>query len=223
MDPFWSLLTFLGSAFCHQIPDRSYALGDLQMPLCARCIGLQFGFLLSSIFLWTGARRFASGMPEKRALLVLSTLFLAGAFEAVLSYSGLSESDNLRRTISGLLIGTTVPFVVVPLLNKILFAGRNDMTVFKNPLDWAWLGVIFIIGGAAILLATYNIALFYAVSVLGIVGMFVFSLTMVTLLVTLLTDGRKMARRSRIMTSMALTVAFILLLATVHSVFFPQI
>ena len=223
MDPFWSLLTFLGSAFCHQIPDRSYMLGDLQMPLCARCIGLQFGFLLSSIFLRTGARRFASGMPEKRALLVLSMLFLAGAFEAVLSYSGLSESDNLRRTISGLLIGTTVPFVVVPLLNKILFAGRNDMTVFKSPLDWAWLGVIFIIGGVAILLATYNIALFYAVSVLGIVGMFVFSLTMVTLLVTVLTDGREMARQRRIIISMVLTVAFILLLATVHNVFFPQI
>jgi hypothetical protein len=32
-----------------------------------------------------------------------------------------------------------------------------------------------------------------------------------------------MARRRRIMISMVLTVAFILLLATVHNVFFPQI
>jgi uncharacterized membrane protein len=210
MDPFWSLLTFLGSAFCHQIPDRSYALGDLQMPLCARCIGLQFGFLLSSIFLWTGARRFASGMPEKRALIVLS-------------YSGLNGSDNLRRTISGLLIGTTVPFVVVPLLNKILFAGRNDRTMFKNPLDWAWLGLIFMIGGAAILLATYNVALFYAVSVLGIIGVFVFSFTMITLLVMVLMDKREMSVRNRIRMSMVLTIVFILALAIVHKVFFPQI
>jgi uncharacterized membrane protein len=223
MDPFWSLLNFLGSAFCHQIPDRSYMLGDLQMPLCSRCIGIQFGFLLSSIFLWAGARRFASGMPEKRALTVLSLLFLAGAFEAALSYSGLSESDNLRRTISGLLIGTPTPFVVVPLLNKILFAGRNDRTMFKNLLDWAWLGVIFIIGGAAILLATYNIALFYAVSVLGVIGIFVFSFTMLTLLVVVLTDGGEMVRRRRIMLSIVLTVAFILVLAIVHNVFFPQI
>ena len=223
MDPLWSLLTFLGSAFCHQIPDRSYAFWDLQMPLCARCIGIQLGFLLSSIFLWTGARRFASGMPEKRALIILSALFLAGALEAILSYSGLSESDNLRRTISGLLIGTTVPFVVVPLLNKILFAGRNDMIAFKSPLDLAWLGVIFIIGGAAILLATYNIALFYAVSILGIIGIFVFSLTMITLLVAVLTDGSEMARRRRIMISMVLTVVFILVLATAHNVLFPQI
>ena len=79
------------------------------------------------------------------------------------------------------------------------------------------------IGGAAILLATYNITLFYAVSVLGIVGIFVFSLTMITLLVTVLTDGRKMARRSGIMISMVLTVVFILVLATAHNVFFPQI
>jgi len=193
------------------------------MPLCARCIGIQFGFLLSSIFLWTGARRFASGMPDRRALLVLSALFLAGAFEAILSYSGLSESDNLRRTVSGLLIGTTIPFVVVPLLNKIVFAGRNDRIMFKNPLDWAWLGAIFMIGGAAILLATYNTALFYAVSILGIIGIFVFSLTMITLLVTVLTDGREMVRRRRALISIVLTVTFILVLATVHNVFFPQI
>ena len=223
MDPFWSLLTFLGSAFCHQIPDRSYALGDLQMPLCARCIGIQFGFLLSSIFLWTGARRFASGMPDRRALIVLTALFLAGALEAVLSYSGLSESDNLRRTVSGLLIGTPTPFVVVPLLNKIAFAGRNDRTMFKNPLDWVWLGIIFMIGGASILLATDNIVLFYAVSVLGVIGVFVFSFTMLTLLVTVLTDGREMARQRRIIISIVLTVAFILVLATVHNAFFPQI
>jgi len=223
MDPFWSLLTFLGSAFCHLIPDRSYALGDLQMPLCARCIGLQFGFLLSSIFLWTGARRFASGMPEKRALLVLCALFLAGAFDAILSYSGLSESDNLRRTVSGLLIGTPTPFVVVPLVNKILFAGRNDRTMFKNSLDWAWLCVIFMIGGAAILLATYNIALFYAVSILGVVGIFVFSFTMIILLVTVLMDKREVTVRNRIRMSVVLTIVFILTLAIIHNVFFPQI
>ena len=193
------------------------------MPLCARCIGIQFGFLLSSIFLWTGARRFASGMPEKKALLVLTALFLAGALEAGLSYSGLSESDNLMRTVSGLLIGTPIPFVVVPLLNKIMFSGRNDRTMFKSPIDWAWLGMIFMIGGAAILLATHNIALFYAVSVLGIIGVFVFSFTMVTLFVTVLTDGRQMARRRRIIISMVLTIAFILVLATVHNALFPQI
>lgn len=223
MDPFWAILTFLGSAFCHQIPERSYALGDLQMPLCARCIGIQFGFLLSSVFLWTGSRRFASGMPEKRALIVLSALFLAGTIEALISYSGLSESDNFRRTVSGLLIGTTTPFVVVPLLNKILFAGRNERTMFKKPLDWTWLGAIFLIGGGAILLATYNIALFYAVSVLGVVGIFVFSFTMITLLVTVLTDKKELARRRRVEISLVLTLVFIMVLATVHNVFFPQI
>ncbi len=223
MDPFWSLLMFLGSAFCHQIPERSYILGDLQMPLCARCIGIQLGFLLSSIFLWTGARRFASGMPEKRALVVLSVLFLAGAVEAILSYSGVSESDNLRRTVSGLLIGTPTPFVVVPLLNKILFDGRNDRIMFKNPVDWVWLWLIFMTGGAAILLATYNIVLFYIVSILGVVGIFVFSFTMITLLVTVLMDKREMTVRNRIRISAVLTIVFILTLAIIHNVFFPQI
>jgi hypothetical protein len=178
---------------------------------------------MSSIFLWTGARRFASGMPEKRSLIVLSALFLAGTLEALLSYSGLSESDNFRRTVSGLLIGTTVPFVVVPLLNKILFTGRNDRTMLKSPLDLIWLGIIFMIGGGAILLATHNIVLFSAVSVLGVAGIFVFTFTMFTLLVKVLTDKKELARRRIVWTSLLLTFVFILVLAIVHNVFFPQI
>ena len=223
MDELWSILMFLGSAFCHQIPERSYFLGDLQMPLCARCIGLQLGFLLASLFMWTGARKFASGMPDPKVLAVLTILFISGILGAILSYAGLGGSGNLERTISGLLIGIPLPFVVVPLLNGIVFPGRNARVLLRLPEDWAWLAAIFAVGGGAILLSIYIAPLFYIVSILGVADIFVFSFTMLTLLVAILWDKKIMTIKRRASISSLLTILLILLLAAIHNLLLPQI
>ena len=211
----------LGSAICHQLPERSYILGDLQMPLCARCIGIHLGFLLSSLFLWTGSRRFASGILEKSAYIVLAVLFFIGCIDAILSYSGLSESDNLRRTVSGLLMGTTMPFLIVPLVNRILFPGRNGRVMFKSRVDWAWLSTIYLVGAAIILSATTSFLLFSAVSILSVIGSIVFLFTLTTLLVLVLTDARGMSGHQRIELSAVSTVAFLIVLAIIHIMIFP--
>lgn len=223
MDALWSILMFLGSAVCHQLPERSYFLGDLQMPLCARCIGIQLGFLLSSLFLWTGGRRFASALLGKRSMIVLAILFIIGFGDGILSYSGVSQSDNLRRTISGLLIGTTVPFVVVPLLNGILFPGRNGHRILEKMTDWGWYVVIFALGAAAIFASVSFAPLFYSVSVLGIAGVFAFFITMITLLVMVLLDRKSISIKNKLVLSAVIAIAVIMSLAVIHNVFFPQI
>ncbi len=223
MDPFWSLLMLFGSALCHQIPERSYLLGDLQMPICARCIGIHIGFLLSSIIVWTGARRFSSAMPGKRALVVLIAIAFVGFIEAVISYGGISESDNLRRTISGILIGTPLPFIIVPFLNLIVFPGRNSRVPFKNAMDWVML-IIALVGGAAlILLATSSIVLFVIVSVLGIIGIVVLLFTLILLLVAVLTDNKAWSVRKRMVVAAISCSVVIVVLAAVHNLFFPFI
>src|SRR4030042_7152551 len=115
------LLMFLGSALCHQLPERSYFLDGVQMPLCARCIGIHFGFVLSAIYLSTGPRRFSSVLPRVWQLAVLGAVMSIFLIDSILSYSGLSTSDNLRRTLSGLALGVPLPFLLVPLLTYILF------------------------------------------------------------------------------------------------------
>lgn len=221
MDPLWSVLMFLGSSFCHQLPERSYMIGDLQMPLCARCIGIHLGFVLSSLFLWTGSRRFASAILAKKTYIILAALFFVGSIDAILSYSGLNESDNLRRTVSGLLIGTTIPLVTVLLINKILFPGRNSRILFEGHVDWIWFAAIYLVGAAMILLATASLPLFYVVSVLGVIGLTIFAFTIIMVLVLILTDGKEMRIGKKIAISAVTTAALVLTLSAVHIILFP--
>jgi uncharacterized membrane protein len=223
MDPLWSLLMLIGSAFCHQLPERSYMIGDLQMPLCARCIGIHVGFLLSSILVWTGARRFSSAMPGKKTLAVLGAMAITGFLAALLSYAGIGGSDNLSRTISGLLIGTSIPFVAVPLLNHILFPGRNGHVMFANYKDWALLLSAFAIGAVLILLSESSIAIFYLTSVLGIIGMIVLSFTILLLLLAVLTDGKVMSLRKKLVITAISCFVFLFVLAAFHDLLLPQI
>jgi hypothetical protein len=39
----------IGSAICHQLPERSYHLWAAQMPVCARCAGIYFGAVFGAI------------------------------------------------------------------------------------------------------------------------------------------------------------------------------
>jgi len=221
MDPLWSLLTFIGYAFCHQLPERSYMFADLQMPLCARCIGIHVGFLLSSVVVWTGARRFASGIWNRKIVIAIATTVIFGFAMAIASYLGLGGDDNLSRTISGLLIGTPLPFIVVPVLNMAMFPGRNRRSFLDSPLDILLVIAAFALGAALILLATGSIVLFYLASILGILGMLAFTFTMVSILVAVLTDGKGMRIRNKLIVSAVLSLALILLLAAIHSVILP--
>lgn len=168
------VLMLLGSTICHQLPERSYSFDGVQMPLCARCIGIHFGFLLSTLFLFTGSRRFAGGLPSVRQAIGLAAIMAFFLIDAGLSYSGLSESDNLRRTLSGLSLGVPFPFLVFPFLNSILYPGRNPSNPLSKKSGWAWLAVIYCIAAAAILASGSVGAMFYAVSSAGIIGLFLF-------------------------------------------------
>jgi hypothetical protein len=53
----------IGSAICHQLPERSYHLWTAQMPVCARCAGIYVGAALAAI-VSSGAR----GVPPSATL-----------------------------------------------------------------------------------------------------------------------------------------------------------
>jgi hypothetical protein len=39
----------VGSVLCHQLPERSYHLWGVQLPVCARCLGIYFGGAMAAV------------------------------------------------------------------------------------------------------------------------------------------------------------------------------
>ena len=49
------------SRICHQKPERSFRLGGIPLPVCARCLALYAGGTIGALLGWVGARRLPSG------------------------------------------------------------------------------------------------------------------------------------------------------------------
>lgn len=223
MEAFFDLLMLLGSSVCHQIAERSYTFGDYQMPLCARCMGIHVGFLVSTVLIWMGALRHASGLPKKRDLVVLCAIMSVAVADAVISYSGVSTSDNLRRTLSGLCLGVTLPFILLPLINAVLFPGCNPRGLMSRPLDWVRPVAAYAVGAVAILAAPSALALFAAVSAAGIVGLFLmFSCGIMTVL-SLALERRHIAPRRLALMSVAIAASVLMASALFHNTFLPDV
>jgi uncharacterized membrane protein len=223
MVTFESILMFLGSTVCHQLPERSYFFEGFQMPLCARCIGIHFGFILSTLFFLTGSRRFASGLPGLKQMIVLGAIMSFFLVDAGLSYSGISTSDNMRRTLSGLSLGVPFPFVIYPLLNTILLPARNPRVMLSNPLDWVWLGGLYGLGAALILSAADIAPIFYLVSVIGVIGVFVFFTALLSVILALLIDKKPFSAWLKVACAAMLAVVVLMSLAVVHEAIFPSV
>lgn len=216
MDTFWSLLMFLGSTLCHQLPERSYFFDSIQMPLCARCIGIHFGFLSSTAFLWTGSRRFTSGIPSPKHMAVLGAVMAFFLLDTAVSYGGISTSDNLRRTLSGLSLGVTFPFLLIPLLNSTVFPGRNVTRLFSRTTDWAWFAGLYGIAAVAILVSSDSKALFYAVSLVGVIGIFFFYVLAVSLIFMLALEDRPFPKRFKLAGATVTAVSLLMVLALLN-------
>ncbi len=221
MDALNDLLMFLGSSVCHQIAERTFTFGDEQMPMCARCMGIHVGFLVSAVLLWAGGVWRASSFPSVRAMVVLGALMAVGAADALLSYSGLIPSDNLRRVLSGAAMGTAVPYFVVPLLNMTLFPGRDPRSLLSVPQDWLRLASAYGVTAVAILVAPSAYASFVVVSVVGIVGLFA-TFTSIVMSILALAVPRLRARWLAL-ASVALATSMLLLMAVSRATFLPEV
>lgn len=95
-----SWMEFCGKfAGCHQMPERSFFLGEYQFPLCARCTGIQIGRLIA-VLLFPFVL-----IPMKIALTVLPLLLLPLAIDGLVQKYTKYESNNCKRVITGILWG----------------------------------------------------------------------------------------------------------------------
>ena len=120
------------SLICHQRPERSFRIGGVQMPVCARCSGLYVSGALGSILAWSGRRR--TRAPSSGRLQAVSTggvvLAIAALPTAVtfgLEFVGLLKFSNAARALAALPLGVVAGWLFVRMLR---YDSRLDG--FKN-------------------------------------------------------------------------------------------
>ena len=93
----YETLFHLMSIFCHQMPERSWFLYDVQLPLCVRCTAVTLGALLAAAYIL--ARR-----PVPRMMICLLGATPLG-LDVLLQVSGVFEGSNTVRAVTGLGFG----------------------------------------------------------------------------------------------------------------------
>lgn len=107
----WHRLMMLGAGTgCHQKPERSLYIHGWQLPVCARCTGVIFGYLIAlPAFLLTGLH------------LILSLVGCLIMFvDWFLQQKGFKESHNDRRVVTGVLGGFGIMSLQLYIITRIL-------------------------------------------------------------------------------------------------------
>jgi uncharacterized membrane protein len=96
---------------CHQIPERSYYLGEHVFGVCSRCTAIYLAFLIG-VIIYPFVRRLSDiDLPS------LFYLFIgvgALGIDVGLDMLDIHKNTFITRDISGFIIGIVLPFYIIP-------------------------------------------------------------------------------------------------------------
>lgn len=187
----------VGYAICHRIDERSFQIGDRQLPLCARCTGEFFAAGMSLLFFALVSPR-KSGMPGWKLGLPLLFFLAAFAIDGTNSFlylfkqtSGsvldripnLYTPNNTLRLLTGSGMGIALASVLYPAFNQSAWKVVNP----ERALSWKKLGVLIgvtlLIDVAVLTESPFVLYPMAIVSVLGVLALLVMVFSMVWLLI----------------------------------------
>ncbi|MBI9048862.1 MAG: DUF2085 domain-containing protein [Anaerolineaceae bacterium] len=130
----------VGYAVCHQIPERSFIIGERVFPLCARCSGMYLGAFIG--FLFQLKRKRHGDLPPKKLWFVFGALFLFFAVDGSNSYlhffenaPSLYEPNNNLRLISGLGLGVGMAAVLYPIFHQTMWKDWIEQPSLSSYVD----------------------------------------------------------------------------------------
>jgi uncharacterized membrane protein len=137
-------LRWLGFGLCHQLPERSFFGGGVQVPVCARDTGIYLGILISLALisvLHRGSR--PRRMPTLVGWIAIGLMIGAMGLDGVTEYGGLRPTTNELRLITGLLAGFAIGAVVAPMINEEIWRTSSNERVLDTPRRLAlWLAAV---------------------------------------------------------------------------------
>lgn len=110
--PIYKFFSFL----CHQIPNRSLAVGDHAFAVCSRCFGVYCGLFFGFI-IYPFARPIEETAPLPRVWLFLAMIPMGADF--LLGFFEIWENTHLSRFLTGAILGTACAIFIVPALIEI--------------------------------------------------------------------------------------------------------
>src|SRR5688572_32097618 len=96
----------IGAVICHQIPERSFHLSGVQLPVCARCLGIYAGAAAGAVAGFSLARR----GTWRRAAAWRPTLVAASptVITVMAEWTGVWLPSNWARAAAGAPLGFMV-------------------------------------------------------------------------------------------------------------------
>ena len=116
--------------FCHQLPERSYFIDGHKFAVCSRCTGIYFGFAFMLV-LFPLVRSLRNAEFPARRWLLIATLPLA--IDWGLTFFGIWENTHTSRLLTGLLLGSTAVFYVMPGIIDLSFRNRRRAVLAPEP------------------------------------------------------------------------------------------
>lgn len=187
----------IGYAICHRIGERSFHIGDRQLPLCARCTGEFYSSAIALLFFAFASKK-QSGMPGWPLGVPLLLFFAAFGIDGSNSFLYLLKQtsngvlnqipnlyipNNTLRLFTGSGMGIALASILYPAFNQSAWSDQDP----NRALDWKKLGLliaIIIMVDLAILtespIVLYPIAV---LSVLGVLALLIMVFSMVWLLI----------------------------------------
>ena len=186
----------VGYAICHRIDERSFHVGERQLPLCARCTGEFYAAGISLLFFSLVSPK-KSGMPGWKLGAPLLFFLIAFGIDGSNSYLYLLKStsggvldsipnlytpNNTLRLFTGSGMGIALASMLYPAFNQSAW----KITAPGRALDWKKLGIligIILLVNLAVL--TEHLGVLYPIaiiSVLGVLALLIMVFSMVWLL-----------------------------------------
>ena len=187
----------IGYAICHRIDERSFQIGERQLPLCARCTGEFYAAGISLLFFALLSPK-KSGMPGWRLGMPLLIFLAAFAIDGTNSFLYLLKQtsggtldqipnlyvpNNTLRLLTGSGMGIALASILYPAFNQSAWKDADP----DRALTWKKLGILIVIVlliDLAVL--TENPIVLYPIailSVLGVLALLVMVFSMVWILI----------------------------------------
>jgi len=167
-------LRWLNSGICAQMLTHSFYAGDERLPLCARNTGIYLGLMVTLISTYARGKGRAQKLPPLPIIIICACGFLALAVDGLnslaldLHMTHLYQPDNLLRLGTGLLTGTGLVLLALPILNQLFWREYNEQHIVASWREFALLALALLFCFLVVL--SQNTFILYPIALLSTAG-----------------------------------------------------